>query len=96
MNGVCPSGEMKGLNAEERLSDVRPGESAQIIKMCGEGGIARRLTELGLIPDCRIECLFRSPSGDPTAYRIRGAVIALRKADTDFIRVMRGDRDVGL
>jgi Fe2+ transport system protein FeoA len=34
----------------------------------------------------------RSPSGDPTAYRIRGAVIALRRAQADLVHVERPSR----
>ena len=32
-----------------------------------------------------------SPGGDPIAYRVRGALIALRREQSDLIRVVRGD-----
>lgn len=47
----------------------------------------RRLQDIGLIEGTEILCLNRSPSGDPTAYLIRGAVIALRKEETEKILV---------
>ncbi len=31
----------------------------------------------------------RSPSGDPTAYRVRGAIVALRREQADHIRINR-------
>ena len=52
-----------------------------------DGSMRRRLQDLGLIEGTRVECLQRSPSGDPTAYLIRGAVIALREEDSSKIIV---------
>ncbi|HZK28267.1 MAG TPA: FeoA family protein, partial [Thermoclostridium sp.] len=43
--------------------------------------------DLGLVSNTAIEALQKSPSGDPTAYQIRGAVIALRKEDAFNILV---------
>ena len=34
-----------------------------------------------------MRCLFAAPSGEPRAYRIRGAVIALRREDAALVRV---------
>jgi Fe2+ transport system protein FeoA len=34
-----------------------------------------------------VEAEFRSPAGDPTAYRVRGALIALRREQADQIQV---------
>ena len=45
--------------------------------------------ELGLIDGTPVECLTRSPLGDPTAYEIRGAVIALRKEDAAGIQIRK-------
>ena len=41
----------------------------------------RRLLDIGLIPGTRVTCTAVSPAGDPAAYLIRGAVIALRGRD---------------
>jgi len=41
----------------------------------------RRLLDIGLIENTDVECLGRSPGGDPTAFLIRGAVIAIRSED---------------
>lgn len=43
--------------------------------------MARRLMELGLIPGTRVCRVAESPSGDPSAYLIRGALVALRRRD---------------
>ncbi len=42
----------------------------------------------------RIQCLYRSISGDPTAYGVRGSVIALRKEDADRILVGSPEQEV--
>ena len=46
--------------------------------------------ELGLVEGTEVACLMRSPWSDPTAYRIRGAVIALRRADSAGVLVAPG------
>jgi len=45
------------------------------------GSQRRRLLDIGLVNNTLVECLGRSPAGDPSAYLIRGAVIALRAQD---------------
>ena len=52
-----------------------------------EPAVQQRLKDLGIVPGTRIRCLYRSPLQDPTAYEIRGAVIALRKEDSAEILV---------
>ncbi len=47
----------------------------------------RRMLDLGLIIDTVVEALLKSPAGDPVAYDIRGAVIALRSEDAGKIIV---------
>ena len=46
-----------------------------------QGALRRRLLDIGLIPGTRVTCTAVSPAGDPAAYLIRGAVIALRGRD---------------
>lgn len=51
------------------------------------GNIRRRLLDLGLVRGTKITPVFKSPSGDPTAYEIRKALIALRKEDVKSIDI---------
>lgn len=51
------------------------------------GNIRRRLLDLGLVKGTKITPVFRSPSGDPTAYEIRKTLIALRKEDSELINL---------
>ena len=71
------------------LSSLRTGEAANIVNLSPSivGGERRRLLDLGLVPGTRIEREFDSMLGSPTAYRVRGATIALRKEQADRIFV---------
>lgn len=77
------------LQSHHRLSDLQPGQSArvqQISPRC-RGAERRRLMDLGLMPGTVVAAELRSPGGDPTAYRIRGALIALRHEQADLIDI---------
>ena len=52
-----------------------------------QGVERRRLLDLGLVPGTLVSAEMRSPAGDPTAYRIRGALIALRRKQAEMILV---------
>jgi ferrous iron transport protein A len=43
--------------------------------------------DLGLVPGTVIEVEMTSPLGDPTAYRVRGAQIALRREQARLVQV---------
>lgn len=72
-----------------RLCDLRVGERAVIYELKNEGGMRRRLCDLGLVEETLVECVGKSPAGDPSAYLIRGAVIAIRRSDGGKILVER-------
>ena len=71
------------------LSNISVGECATVCRINLVGGIRRRLMDIGLTPDTCVKCVGISPCGDPHAYLIRGAVIAIRCADADKIRVAK-------
>lgn len=69
------------------LKELQPGEEAVVVgisRAC-RGLQRRRLMDLGIIPGTIISTEMRSASGDPTAYKIRGATIALRKNQSSAI-----------
>ena len=75
----------------QRLSDLEPGERGRVtaISRACRGSERRRLLDLGLTPDTVVTAEFKSPGGDPTAFRIRGAVIALRREQAELIHIER-------
>lgn len=72
-----------------RLSALKLGESRKVIEISPacQGLQRRRLLDLGLVPGTEVTAVMSSPTGDPTGYRIRGAVIALRREQADLIHV---------
>ena len=73
------------MNPRHTLNMLRVGQSALVEEIEAEPAMRRRL--LGLIPGTRVTCIAKSPAGDPAAYLIRGAVIALRGKDAAGIQV---------
>lgn len=65
----------------KNLFDLKKGEKCVIYKILPNTNIHRRLLDIGLIENTVVQCVEISPLGDPKAFLIRGAVIALRSED---------------
>lgn len=71
-----------------RTLDCLPvGQRAQIAALSAPEGQRRRLLELGFVPGGSIAAVQASPWGDPVAYSVCGAVIALRRSDARKIDI---------
>jgi DtxR family Mn-dependent transcriptional regulator len=75
----------------EALTNLSIGEKGQVLALSPRirGTERRRLMDLGILPGTVIEVEMVSPGGDPTAYRVRDALIALRGAQAEMIRINR-------
>ena len=72
----------------ERTLDQLPlGKTATVVNLSCQGIARRRMMDLGLLPGVRVTAELKSPLGDPVAYRIRDAMIALRKAQAQQIAI---------
>ena len=69
------------------LNTLAEGSSGYVSEIRSSGSMRRRLFDIGLIPGTKVFCLQRSLFGDPVAFFIRGAVIALREEDTKDILI---------
>jgi DtxR family Mn-dependent transcriptional regulator len=71
------------------LADLPTGDTAEVVHLSPRcrGAERRRLMDLGILPGTLITAELVSPSGDPTAYRVRGALIALRHEQAALIQV---------
>lgn len=76
------------MNKISSLKDLKQGQTAKVKSLLSTGNIRRRLQDIGLIEGTEVECLQKSPAGDPVAYLIRGAVIAIRSEDSVNVLVM--------
>ena len=74
------------------LNKISTGEFAIVSSVDTELSLKQRLYDIGLVPGTKIKVVHQSPSGNPRAYLVRGAVIALRNCDAEKISVrVEGD-----
>jgi DtxR family transcriptional regulator, Mn-dependent transcriptional regulator len=73
----------------ETLLDLRAGQLGRVVDISPacRGSQRRRLLDLGVVKGTEIEAELVSATGDPVAYRIRGALIALRSEQAEWIRI---------
>jgi DtxR family Mn-dependent transcriptional regulator len=71
------------------LTNLKSGQEALVVGLSPRirGAERRRLMDLGLLPGTSIEVEMASAGSDPIAYRVRGALIALRKSQAELISV---------
>lgn len=69
------------------LDKLKINESAFIDSIDITDNFRRRLLDLGFIKGSKITALYKSPSKNPTAYLIKGTVIAIRDEDAHKIKI---------
>ena len=81
--------ERKIEEPPQYLSSLRMGEAGEVlgISRACRGAQRRRLMDLGIVPGTVISMAMTSAGGDPKAYNIRGAMIALREDQADFVYI---------
>ena len=67
-----------------RLCDLKCGDKGKIISL---DGTMPRLSDFGFFCGATLECAVKSPLGDPSAFLVRGALIALRREQSENILV---------
>jgi Fe2+ transport system protein FeoA len=80
-------GMVSKVAAEMTLDQLAADAVATVTSLTNEGVERRRMLDLGILPGARVEVVMKSPLGDPVAYRIRGATVALRRDQARQIRV---------
>ena len=70
------------------MDRLQVGQRATVLSVAGDAEMKKRMEDLGLIAGTQVACVMVSPLGDPVAYRIRGAVIAIRRRDAAAVRVL--------
>jgi DtxR family Mn-dependent transcriptional regulator len=90
---VLPEADLKG-EATRTLADLEDGQEARVIGIHTrlQGPQRRRLLDLGLVPGTTVTAELSSAGGDPVAYRIRGALIALREEQARWVQVDQAQR----
>nr|WP_314462080.1 FeoA family protein [uncultured Clostridium sp.] len=75
------------------LNDLKRGQKGVIARLTVCDDMRRRLQDMGLIEGTVVECVGKSPLGDPTAFLIRGAVIALRNEDSVRVLIQNKEQE---
>ncbi len=81
----------------ENLAALQPGESATVVRIAPacQGPQRRRLLDLGVVPGTVVSAELEGAMNGPVAYRIRGALIALRKQQAEWIDIDRDRPETG-
>ena len=81
-----------------RLSDLKTGQSAVILKVLGHGGFRRRIMEMGFVRGKRVEVLQNAPLKDPIKYKVMEYEVSLRRSEAQMIEVITEEeaRDMAL
>lgn len=69
------------------LADLMVGKTCKISSVELDGLLRRRILDLGIIPGTKVQCIRKSPTGDPIAFKVRDTIIALRCDDANFIKI---------
>ena len=69
------------------LKDMRPGETATVARLLGEGPVKRRIMDMGITRGTAILVRQVAPLGDPMELSVRGYELSIRKADAEMIEM---------
>lgn len=69
------------------LNKISVGNFVKVETLSATGMLRERMLALGLTKGTKVEVIRKGPSGDPTVYNIRGAMIALRNEEASLISV---------
>lgn len=78
---------METSTVNKTLKDLRPGESAEVVRVLGQGPVRRRIMDMGVTKGIAVTVRKVAPLGDPIEITVRGYELSLRKADAENIEV---------
>lgn len=69
------------------LNTLKPGQSARILTVGGQGALRQHFLDMGVIPGAEVTTIKFAPMGDPMELRIHGYELTLRLADAQQIEI---------
>lgn len=69
------------------VSDMLPGDVAEIVSISAEGPLRARILDMGLTKGVKVKLLKKAPLGDPLVLRLRGYELSIRKKEACLIEV---------
>ncbi|MBR5697693.1 MAG: ferrous iron transport protein B [Prevotella sp.] len=79
-----------------KLSELKTGEEAVIVKVSGHGGFRKRIIEMGFVNGKTVEVLLNAPLQDPVKYKIMGYEVSLRRQEAAMIEVITEEEYKGI
>ena len=76
------------------IKDCKPGQSARVLSVGGEGALRQHFLDMGVIPGAEITVVKLAPMGDPMELRIHGYELTLRLEDAEKIEAERIEKQV--
>lgn len=71
-----------------KLSELKNGETAVIIRVSGHGGFRKRIMEMGFVRGQKVTSVINAPMNDPIKYSIMGYDVSLRRSEAELITVL--------
>ncbi|MGC3977128.1 MAG: ferrous iron transport protein B [Paludibacteraceae bacterium] len=71
-----------------RLSELKTGEKASIVKVYGHGGFRKRIIEMGFVKGKIVQSILNAPLNDPIKYSVMGYEVSLRRSEAELIEVL--------
>ncbi len=69
------------------LRQAKVGDTAQVVKLHGEGAVKRRIMDMGITKGVQVYVRKVAPLGDPVEITVRGYELSIRKADAEMIEI---------
>ena len=73
------------------LAHLPAGACARVLAVTGNGAVARRLMEMGVVPGAPVRVIKAAPLGDPLEVRVRNYHLALRRSEAQTVSVVMSD-----
>ena len=78
----------QGVVFMQTLAQLKPGQSARVLRVHGTAALRRRIMELGFTPTVEVQLRKTAPFGDPLEIRLRGYSLSLRRTEAALIEIM--------
>lgn len=74
------------------LSELAVGDVAYIEAIHAEGALKRRLMDMGLTKNTKVQLQKVAPLGDPLEIKLRGYDLTLRKSEASLVSVVKSEK----
>ena len=76
------------FEVEVKLSELKTGEKASIVKVMGHGGFRKRIVEMGFVKGKVVQSVLNAPLNDPIKYSVMGYEVSLRRSEAALIEIV--------